>query len=106
MRAYSLLRFVCLSVCLFVCFLHKSCFWFGYLLSLSTVYVDCYPFDSGYAGVWPMHASREMEAKGMASIGPLIGVRTYGEVMQVAPCCRALESDSDPQASTGGSQRL
>ena len=36
---------------LFFFFLHEGCFWFRRLLSLSSVYVGCYPLDRGCAGV-------------------------------------------------------
>ena len=50
---------------------------------------------------------QEMEAMGRASsqclvAGPLTMGRACGEVVQVAPSCRALVSGSDPQADLGG----
>ena len=69
--------------------------------------VGCYPC----AGVHPEHASREMEAMSRASskclvAGPLRVVKTHGEVVQAASGCRALGSDSDPQAGVGHTQSI
>ena len=58
-----------------------------------------------------MHASREMEGMGRASsqglvAGPLTVARTHGNKAQVLPHCRALGSNSDPQAGVGGAWSL
>ena len=57
-----------------------------------------------------MHASREMEAMGRASIywlvaRPLTVARTYGKVAQTTPGCKALGTDCD-QAGIGGSRSI
>ena len=83
-----------------------GCFWFGCLLSLSSVCAGCYPLEE-CGNLWPTHASREMEAMGRACsyflvAGPLTVVRICGEVVQPAPGCRALGSYSDPQGIVGG----
>ena len=77
-RAYYV--WFCARVCVI-------CFWFACLLSLSSVCAGCYPLDRG-TGVQPVCTSREMDAVGRA--------RTYGEIVQAAPGCRALGSGSDP----------
>ena len=53
--------YLCISVspslsvfikCIYI--LLQGCFWFGCLLSLSSVCAGCYPFDRDCAGVWPV----------------------------------------------------
>ena len=60
MRVYYYLFFLC-----------EGWFWFGCLLSLSSVCSSCYPLDRGCTCVClcilPVHASREIEAMGRAS---------------------------------------
>ena len=54
---------VCVCVCVCVCitfFWHEGYFWFGCLLSLSSVCTDCYPLDRGCSSVLHECASREM----------------------------------------------
>ena len=50
----------CEGILLF--FWHEVCFWFGCLLSLSSVCVDCYALERRCAGVRPVFASKKMEA--------------------------------------------
>ena len=86
-------------------FLHEG-FWFGCLLSPSSVCTGCFPLDNGCAGVGSVCASRDMEAMGRACsqclvAGFLTVTRTHGELVQAAPSCRALRSGSDPQGCLG-----
>ena len=74
MRAYFLFFDMRLTFGLDVCCLFPRC-------------VQTIILDMGYAGIWPACASREMEAKGRASIqclvaGPLTVTRTHREVTQ------------------------
>ena len=95
----------------FFFFLLEGCFWFGCLLSLSSVCAGCYLLDRVCAGVQLARVSKEREAVGRACshclvAGPLTVVRTCGEMAQAAPGCRALGSGSDPQAGVGSAQSL
>ena len=72
----------------------------------------CYPLDRGYAGVRPVHTSREMETMGRRAniqylfAGPLTVVRTCREVVQATPGYRALRSISDLQVGMGSTQSI
>ena len=46
---------------------HEGFFWFKCLLYLSSVCVGYYPIDMGFAGVWPVVASSNLEAMGRAN---------------------------------------
>ena len=88
-----------------------DCFWFGFLLSLSPVCAGCYPFDRQCIGVQPVCASQEMVAmcrdhSQCLVAGPLTMASTLGLVAQAMPDCRALGSDSDPQAGVKCAQSL
>ena len=91
-------------------YMHEGCFWFGCLLSLSSVCASYYPLDRRYAGVQSVHASREMDTMGRAYslclvAGPLTGEDLWGSYAGCS-CCRPLGSGSDPQAGVGGVQSL
>ena len=58
------------------------------LAVFSSLCAGCYPLDRGYAGVWPMHASREMEAMGRAwFLGPWQSSGPWGG----GTCCSLLQ---------------
>ena len=77
-------------------------FWFGCLLSLSSVCAGSYILDRSCASVMPALVSRKMEALGRARSQ----VRTCREVPQAAPGFRALGSGTDPQGGIGCAQSL
>ena len=63
----------------------EDCFWFGYLLSLSSVSAGHYPLDRGCAGVELLSVFREVEAMGSTCrcslvARPLAVVRTHQEM--------------------------
>ena len=75
--------------------MHQDCFWFGCLLSLSTVCAGCYSLDRVCVGVWSTQISRQMEVVHRVCSqclvpGPLTVVMTHSEVAQVTPGCRVL----------------
>ena len=89
----------------------EGCFWFGSLLFPSSVCAGYCPSDRRCGGIWPMHASWEMEAMGRACswclvAGPLIVERTHRKVEQAAFGCSAPGSGNDSQAGVASTQSL
>ena len=87
-------------------FFHEGCFLFGCLLSLSSVYVGCYPF------VYVLHmlTRRWRQWAGIVTSAWFLGTwqwqRPVGRWYRLLPVAGPWESGSDPQTGIGCAQSI